>query len=204
MPMCWPTDFEPGLSGFRCGSRRRGRLKPVRANRLVRRDRPGASHGGVQMLGRGAGGGSLRGVLLGLAQFGDGARQRHQAGNQRGRGEHHVPGAASEHAQQPGGDTQLVSGAGAARQAAVRCTGGTVVGIGSTAQRRARQHPRRRAQAIGRSPGSVRSASRVGAGAAADVLAGSGGPIGGVGVDRGAFRSSEPWRSGTLRKPGRP
>jgi len=61
--------------------------------RLCRRCRAG---GGVQLFGGGAGGGGLGGVLLGLAESGDGFGERGQPGDEHDRGHGPVAGQVGQ------------------------------------------------------------------------------------------------------------
>ena len=69
----------------------------------------------VQPFGGLAGGGGLGGVLLGLAELGDGVGERGEADDQRGLGEGAVVAGERGGGQQPGGPAQAVPGRGAAR-----------------------------------------------------------------------------------------
>ena len=70
-----------------------------------------------------------------------------------------------------------------------------------TAQHRAAQRPRRRVQRVRRCPRGIRPAVRIRRGAAAHVFRRGGGTPGSIPVNLGAFRRSEPKRSGTFHRP---
>ena len=63
----------------------------------------GGAGGCVQAFGGAQCGGGLGGVLLGLAEFGDGFSERGQLGDEHERGHRLVAGDAGERGQQPGG-----------------------------------------------------------------------------------------------------
>jgi hypothetical protein len=74
----------------------------------------------VQSFGGGMGCGGLGGVLLGVAEFGDGFGQRGQPCDEHDRGHGAVAGQVGERGQQPGGLAELVPGRGGRRDAAIR------------------------------------------------------------------------------------
>jgi len=65
--------------------------------------------GGVQLLGGDAGRGGLGGVLLGVAELGDGFGERGQPGDEHDRGHGAVAGQGGERGQQPGGLAEVVT-----------------------------------------------------------------------------------------------
>jgi hypothetical protein len=83
--------------------------------------------GGVQLFGGGAGCGGLGGVLLGVAEFGDGFGERGQPGDEHDRRHGPVAGQAGERGHDPGGLAELVPGRGWWRDTAVGWAGGAVV-----------------------------------------------------------------------------
>jgi len=88
----------------------------------------------MQALRARAGGGGLRGALLGVAQLGDRLSQRGQPGDQHDRRERRIFGEAGERGDQPGGAAQPVPGRGGRRDAPVGGAGGPVVGVGGLPQ----------------------------------------------------------------------
>jgi hypothetical protein len=82
------------------------------------------------MPGAGAGGGSLGGSLLSVAEVGDGFGERGEPGDEQDRGESRVVGQVRQRAEQPGCLSQLVACWGGCGDAAVGGAGGAVVGVG--------------------------------------------------------------------------
>jgi hypothetical protein len=160
---------------------------------------PGMGHGSTQVLRGRAGGGCLGGVLLGVAQFGDGGSERGEVRQQRRSEQGGVVGEVTGHGQQPRGRAQAIPVAAGARDAAEGCPRGPIVGVGRAPYDRAAQRPRRDMQCVSCRPRCVGRCGRVAVGAAADVLRRPCGLAGRMLVDRVPFRNSEPERGAVAR-----
>ena len=115
----WRREVGPGSLGR--GRRPAGPsvlgLAPARLRRTTR-------DAGIQVCGRGAGCGGLRGVLLGVAQLGDCGGQGHQVRDQRDRDQRGVTGDLGGQSHQPGSGAQAAPLAGGRGEPTVPRAGG--------------------------------------------------------------------------------
>ena len=160
----------------------------------------GLVDGRMQVSGCGPGRSRLGGVLLGLAQLGDGGGQGDELGHERDGHQRVVAGQVPGQRDHPGRAPQLLAVVAAPGDPPVLGAGGAVVGVGRAPQVRVAQRPRRAVQCVGGRPGGIGRAGRIGHGAAADVFRGGPGLAGRVPVDLVPFRGGEPRRSGTFRR----
>lgn len=95
----------------------------------------------MQVGSRVAGRGRLSGVLLGVAQLGDGDGQGNELGHERDGHKRVVAGEVPRQCDHPSGVPQLVTFMAAPGNAPVLGPGGTVVGVGRVPQVRVTQRP---------------------------------------------------------------
>ncbi len=109
--MNWLGEGQPGELRGRAGARSRTWQCLGRGSR---------AGGGIQVFGCGEGCGSLGGVLLGFAEFGDGFGERSQPGDEHDRGQRPVASEVGVRGQQPGGLPEPVPGRAGRRDTPIR------------------------------------------------------------------------------------